>query len=167
MNRRVQWSANNGEYLLEITSDALGSLENECSRAENTETGGILIGYYSTDHLVAYITEISIPPPDSSFGNNWFQRGVQGLRLILINRWHNSSFKTYYIGEWHYHPAFQVTLSNVDIKQMNDICRSPNYHCKKPILLIAGKKQNTGRQIRLYIFPIGEVYCDYSILTSD
>jgi integrative and conjugative element protein (TIGR02256 family) len=156
------WTANNGEFLLEISANAMISLDKECSRNENLETGGILIGYYSVDHSVATITEITTPPSDSSFGYNWFLRGITGLQAILLNRWQHVNTRTYYIGEWHYHPAFHVIPSEEDVKQMEKISRTQSYHCKQPILMIAGKKQYLQRQIRVFVFPRGDCYHEYS-----
>ncbi|MHB8089804.1 MAG: Mov34/MPN/PAD-1 family protein [Anaerolineaceae bacterium] len=161
MNPTNNWVAKNGEYHLEITTNAHNALERECSKNENLETGGILIGYYSDDHATAIITEITTPPSDSSAGHTWFHRGIHGLQSILLNRWQHTSTRTYYIGEWHYHPALQVIPSNEDNNQMKDISRSQNYQCKKPIMLIAGRRLMGSRQVRIFIFPIGEDCYEY------
>jgi integrative and conjugative element protein (TIGR02256 family) len=161
MNTQDCWSANNGEYLLEITSDAWRLLEAECAEANGRETGGILIGYYSDDNSTAVITEVTLPPKDSTFGANWFVRGVIGLRTLLFRRWQNASRRTYYLGEWHYHPANHIMPSDDDIKQMKAISDRPEYQCKEPIMLIIGNKINSSKSFRVFVFPNGRAPFEY------
>jgi len=155
------WETNQGEYLFEINSDVWNFLESECSKANGRETGGILIGYYSDDRSTAMVTEATAPPIDSSYGYNWFQRGISGLKSLLIGHWKNSSRKIFYIGEWHYHPARMVVPSDEDYKQMREISNSENYQCKEPIMLIIGNRINDTRQIRAFVFPRGRKPSEY------
>ena len=162
MSAQGRWVANNGEYLLEISLDAWRFLEVECSKADGREIGGILIGYYSEDHSTAIITEASSPPQDSTYGYNWFWRGIAGLRSLLACRWQNTGRRTYYIGEWHYHPAVQVIPSSDDFSQMQEISRSSNYQSKEPIMLIIGQKYKGARPLRAFVFPHGRQPYEYS-----
>lgn len=165
MSAQGRWAANNGEYLLEISLDAWCFLEAECSKADGREIGGILIGYYSDDHSIAIITESSPPPQDSTYGYNWFRRGVAGLRSLLAHRWQNTGRRTYYVGEWHYHPAVQVIPSGEDFSQMQEINSSSNYQSKEPIMLIIGQKNKGARQLRAFVFPHGRQPYEYSRLS--
>lgn len=165
MSAQGRWAANNGEYFLEISLDAWRFLEVECSKADGREIGGILIGYYSVDNSTAIITEASSPPQDSTYGYNWFRRGVAGLKSILARRWQNTGRRTYYVGEWHYHPAVQVMPSDDDFSQMQEINRSSNYQSKEPIMLIIGQKHEGARQLRAFVFPHGTQPYEYSRLS--
>ncbi|MEL7655843.1 MAG: Mov34/MPN/PAD-1 family protein, partial [Bacillota bacterium] len=156
MRAQRKWAANDGKYFLEISPSAWRFLEFECSKANNRETGGILIGYYSNDHSTAIITEASSPPPDSTYGYNWFWRGIAGLRLLLFQHWRDTRCKTYYIGEWHYHPSVQIIPSSEDFNQMQAIRDLSNYKCREPILLIVGKKNKGAMQLRAFVFPSGK-----------
>lgn len=155
MSAQERWATNNCEYLLEISLDAWRVLEVECTKADDREIGGILIGYYSEDHSTAIITEASSPPQDSTYGYNWFRRGIAGLKSILAYRWQNADRRTYYVGEWHYHPTVQVIPSGDDFRQMQEINCSSNYHSKDPIMLIIGQKHKGARQLRAFVFPYG------------
>jgi len=155
MSAQERWATNNCEYMLEISLDALRFLEIECTKADGREIGGILIGYYSEDHSTAIITEASSPPKDSTFGYNWFRRGIAGLRSLLACRWQNAGRRTYYVGEWHYHPTVQVMPSGDDFRQMREISCSSNYQSKEPIMLIIGQKHKGTRQLRAFVFPHG------------
>lgn len=161
-----RWEANQGEYVLEILHDPWKFLESECVKANSRETGGVLIGYYSEDRTTAVVTEATSPPKDSLQGHNWFQRGVAGLKTLLAHRWKNTSRRTYYIGEWHFHPTVEVVPSNYDYKQMQDISNSTNYHCSEPIMLIVGENINGIRPVRVFIFPSGKTPLEYHRLVT-
>lgn len=154
MNKKQhKWSANNGEFLLEILPTALQSINEECLKAVNKETGGILIGYYTNNQSTAIVTEASSPPLDSSSGDTWFHRGVNGLKALLLRRWQDMNNRTFYLGEWHYHPFYPIIPSIEDLKQMKKISSSKRYHCKDPIMVILSKNHNGNRQIRAFVFP--------------
>lgn len=162
MNLHSSWSTKNGIYLLQILADAWKGLEIECAKAENTETGGIIIGYYSDDSTTAVITEFSQPPKDSILRSHWFVRGVNGLRDLLINRWNHPTKQTYYIGEWHYHPVPFVTPSETDFQEMKSISRLHKYRCKEPIMVIVGKMTGEARPLRIFVFPNKNPMFEYS-----
>ena len=151
--KQEKWMANKGEFLLEILPKAMKFIDEECQNAMNKETGGILIGYYTNNQSTAIVTEASSPPLDSLSGFTWFHRGEEGLKKILFQRWHNMNKRTYYIGEWHYHPVIQISPSNEDFKQMIKISGSRRYQCKDPIMMIFGKNNNGNRKIRAFVFP--------------
>lgn len=156
-----RWEANQGEYILKILHDPWKYIESECSKADGRETGGILIGYYSDDRTTATVTEATAPPKDSSYGHNWFQRGVAGLKSLLARRWKNTGRRTFYIGEWHFHPIEKVVPSKDDYKQMQDISNSTNYHCNEPIMLIIGEDIIGTRPVRAFVFPHGKQPHEY------
>ena len=156
-----RWEANQGEFIFEILPDPWKFIESECEKANSHETGGILIGYYSEDRTTALVTEATSPPKDSLQGHNWFQRGVAGLKMLLAHRWINTSRRTYYIGEWHFHPTVEIVPSDDDYKQMRDISISTNYHCSEPIMLIIGEGIGGKRPARVFIFPRGKKSFEY------
>ncbi len=155
------WEANQGEYIFEILQDPREFIESECVKANRRETGGILVGYYSEDRTSAIVTEATSPPKDSLQGQNWFQRGVAGLKMLLAHRWTNTSRRTYYIGEWHFHPTVEIVPSGDDYKQMRDISISTNYHCSEPIMLIIGEDIGGIRPARVFSFPRGKKPFEY------
>lgn len=155
VSRILKWVADNGVYQLQITEWAWHTFENECKKAERIETGGILIGYYYDDKSTAVITEATPPPKDSVSNTFAFQRGVSGLRTLLIEHWRNKKKRKYYLGEWHYHPTTHLEPSGIDLTQMILINQTAEYHCKQPIMILLGDKLEGIRQIRVYIFPFG------------
>lgn len=154
------WSArtSDGGYGLEIETSAWHELHRICTAAGDIETGGVLVGRYSTDLLTAVVIEVTGPPKDSRQGSSSFHRGVAGLRGILLRRW-LSRERTHYIGEWHFHPAAHIEPSGDDVAQMYRIRDDLNYHCSEPILLILGKLgEYQERVARAFVFPRGKEY---------
>ena len=52
----------------------------ECQKARNQEAGGILIGHYSRDHAMAFVTEVTSAPIDSKRGRTWFDAAFADSR---------------------------------------------------------------------------------------
>ena len=152
---RLEWRTDCRNYGMIIEKSPWETIRAECAKSINQETGGILIGYYSNNNQTAIVCEATPPPNDSQKGRNWFWRGVTGLRSLLLDRW-NENRKTYYIGEWHYHPAQVIEPSTTDLKQMIGISKSKRYYCSEPILIIIGRGSKAETPARAFVFPNGQ-----------
>jgi integrative and conjugative element protein (TIGR02256 family) len=142
-----------GAFAVELQASALSALDQYCRDAGSAETGGILVGRYSEDLSLAIVREATPPPTDSRRGRAWFVRGVNGLRDMLSKRWRVRE-RTYYVGEWHFHPAAHVEPSSDDFKQMLEISRARAYECKEPLLLIFGADRRQGQRVfRAFVCP--------------
>lgn len=143
-------------FNLEFGDAPLKELARLCTKSGELETGGVLIGYYTNDLSTAVVTELTGPPKDSKRGHSWFFRGVAGLKELLAQRWRQPR-KHHYIGEWHYHPANHVEPSQEDITQLIEISKNQDYHCKEPLMIIAGRGSKEFRPLRAFICSSGEV----------
>ena len=141
-----------GVYGLVLEEQVQRELIRVCTKSGELETGGILIGYYTDDLSTAVVNEVSSPPTDSVRGFSSFSRGVVGLSRLLKRRW-NSANRTYYLGEWHYHPVMQIKPSCIDMAQMLAIQADSKYYCNEPILLIVGKMHEEELRARAFVFP--------------
>ncbi|ADO70219.1 Mov34/MPN/PAD-1 family protein [Stigmatella aurantiaca] len=153
----TDWSGKtaDGTFAVQIQAPVLGALDRLCREAGAFETGGILIGRYSDDLAVAIVREATPPPLDSRRGRSWFVRGVGGLGDILGNSW-RAKERTYYVGEWHFHPVAHIEPSGDDFDQMLKISHAKKYDCKEPLLLILGTgKQDGWRSLRAFVCPAG------------
>lgn len=112
-------------------------IESYCKKQSTYETGGIIIGYYSSDQSSAMICDVTGAPLDSKSGRSSFFRGINGLNKYLKDLWKEGK---YYLGEWHYHPDFSSTPSGNDNQQMINISTNKNFACPEPILIVAGGK---------------------------
>lgn len=135
-----------GAFAVEFPSSVLTTLDRYCGEAGTVETGGILIGRHSSDLSVALVREATPPPSDSRRGRSWFVRGVRGLREMLRDNWQRKE-RTFYLGEWHFHPASRVEPSHDDFAQMVQIAQAREYDCREPLLLILGARRQKGRRI--------------------
>lgn len=121
---------------IELQAQHIAQLLSQCQRASKHETGGVLIGRYSLNRSMAFVTEVTPAPEDSKHGPSWFDRGIKGLAKRLQTSWRQTG--TFYLGEWHFHPGAVPNPSLVDSDQMAVIAESPLYACPEPILLIVG-----------------------------
>jgi integrative and conjugative element protein (TIGR02256 family) len=157
----LAWRTVDGAFGLRIEEAASRELDRLCSDAGELETGGVLIGRYSSDLAVAVILEVSPPPEDSHRGRSWFERGVAGLQEMFRWKW-RSGQRTHYVGEWHYHPAAIVEPSGEDLAQMHRISRSSGYQCREPIMLIMGSAGlGQDRPMRAFVFPHDEDHLEF------
>ena len=87
------------------------------------------------------------PPPDSHRTRALFRRGVDGLQRLLDRLWTRD--RTYYLGEWHFHPAGTPSPSGIDEREMRAIAHDRNYSCPEPVLVVMG----VGGQAQVWLFP--------------
>ena len=120
--------------------------------AGKIETGGILVGRYSSSLKKVYINDLSNAPSDSKAGFCWFIRGVRGLRDYLKKKWNQND--EYYLGEWHFHPLDVPNPSSTDIAQLKKIPLDKRFNCKEPILIIVSKNSI------VYNISINLLLCD-------
>lgn len=144
------WSRDN-RLGVRLSTSELDQMLKICEKAFPKETGGLLIGHYTSSLDCAIITKIYGPPDDSRAGRTWFSRGVQGLKAILSNYWKEGD---YYLGEWHAHPRGASTPSETDRSQMNLIARTKDFECREPLLILVGGTPKN-YQTRLMVFRVG------------
>lgn len=118
-----------------VPLEQLSLLHKLCEESNPYETGGIIIGRYSDDGSVAFVSEMTNSPNDSIKKMTSFKRGIHGLQKKLDMLWDKSY---YYLGEWHYHPNSSPTPSRSDIEQMLSLSHDKKLNCPEPILIILG-----------------------------
>ena len=152
------WSGwtEDGTHGCRIAASVVRALGRMCRDAGDLETGGILVGRYADETMVAHVAEATAPPTDSQRGRTWFTRGVRGLRELLATRW-SAKERSHYVGEWHFHPADAIVPSAADFSQMNTIALAYEYRCPEPILVIVGRRSGRGSPaLRVFVCPRGE-----------
>jgi integrative and conjugative element protein (TIGR02256 family) len=147
-------STEDGRFAVELPASVRSALDGFCAESGAVETGGILVGRYSDDLIRALVCEATPPPSDSKRGRSWFIRGVSGLREMLGRRW-QARERSFYVGEWHFHPATSVSPSSDDFSQMLKISQTRDYDCKAPLMLIFGAVKHEGARIfRAFVCPV-------------
>lgn len=157
MSEREYWS-DGYRYGVKIGDDIIAMMVRLCVQAVGKETGGIVVGQYTEDLRCAQILTASSAPRDSRSGPTWFYRGVRSLQRWLDGMWARKN--QYYLGEWHFHPHGAPQPSLTDIRQMEQIAGSPDYHCPEPILVIIGGDVTRNWSVGLYVFPRGLPYTE-------
>lgn len=130
MNPNHAWITSCQRYSLQVTASSWQQIDHESGQSGAIETGGILVGHYTSDKSTAVVTEALPPPKDSMRGRSWFHRGISGLRGLLVKCW-NNQVRTYYIGEWHYHP--------VSILEPSGYGSNVWYQCRFPVPMPAAR----------------------------
>lgn len=156
MKRSVPLSFSNpsAPYTVTLEAAALSKMVSDCVQAGTGETGGILIGKYSSDGRIALISEITSHPKDSIRSSVTFLRGIFGLKELLASRWNES---LHYVGEWHYHPGGSPEPSGTDKHAMRSIAANPKYSCREPILIILGGRSPRQANLSVTVFPANKV----------
>ena len=142
-------------YSVAIGKTQIQKILSLCCAINRSETGGILIGHYSSKHDCAHIKTIVGPAQDSIHKRTSFLRGVSGLQTKIDLFWNR--YRHYYLGEWHFHPFASSKASAQDIQQMTSIALSSDYNCPEPILLIVGGDPSASFTISAYAFPKGQL----------
>jgi len=146
---KIRFKSIDDKFSAEITDEILDDIHLECIKANNTETGGILIGKYSKDRSNAIISSITGPPKDSKHSKCTFEIGVIGLDKIIDD---NLDLGYRCIGDWHFHPNSSPKSSITDDKQMKKFASYKPLNCPEPILLIIGGNQTKGWEISVNVY---------------
>ena len=124
-----------GGALVTFSASAIRDMVAAAAAAKGNETGGVLIGRYSSDLSSAWVEKATAAPPDSEASPTWFIRGRLGLDRLLRRSW---SAGSHYLGEWHSHPAYHPSPSSDDLYAIQKIAENQSYRCQRPILAIIG-----------------------------
>lgn len=136
-------------YFIELSKEAYMQMLQYCDQAAPDETGGILIGKYSSDCKTAHIMQITPAPECSKQTKCQFHRSSNGLKEILDAAWDEGQ---YYLGEWHSRPTGSSFPSEIDKKQMIDLSHNKQLKCPEPILVVVGGNKDTwDLSVHLYV----------------
>ncbi len=94
-----------------VSTRALETIERECWKSPDTETGGILVGFRDEDQVT--ITDATGPGPKSERSRQHFVKDTAYLQAVL-----NLLFEYYqvnYLGVWHKHPESMPYPSDGDV----------------------------------------------------
>ena len=94
-----------------VSTKALETIEMECWKYPDTETGGILVGFRDKDQVT--ITDATGPGPKSERSRQHFVKDTAYLQAVL-----NLLFEYYqvnYLGVWHKHPKSMPYPSDGDV----------------------------------------------------
>jgi integrative and conjugative element protein (TIGR02256 family) len=99
------------------------------------ETGGILMGYYSSMEECSII-EIIGPGPKARHGHFNFDPDYQFQEKEVAAVYEASGRRHSYLGDWHTHPRGSDSLSSMDRAALKQIGRSQAARCPNPLMLL-------------------------------
>ena len=103
------------------------------------ETGGALVGVVDFRRKVIAVVDALSPPPDSRGDAGSFTRGVKGLEERLRAVSDRTGGIVRYIGEWHTHPRWSVSLPSLtDLQQLLTLRHELQREGLPATMLIAG-----------------------------
>tara|TARA_R110001583_G_scaffold178502_3_gene334466 strand:+ start:1434 stop:1886 length:453 start_codon:yes stop_codon:yes gene_type:complete len=96
------------------------------------ETGGILLGFIKNDTI--YIEVASKPGENAIHEEYYFKADSDYVNMIIDMEYANSDGKIKYLGEWHTHPEYIPTPSELDLISLSEITTSKGDFCIMVIL---------------------------------
>jgi integrative and conjugative element protein (TIGR02256 family) len=97
-----------------LAQSAFDSMLAEADRCAPYETGGVLMGYRSSDPEALVIVEIVGPGPDAKHGLTSFAPDHAFQQVEIDRIYIRSDRRITYLGDWHTHPKGVAELSLTD-----------------------------------------------------
>ncbi len=107
----------------------------ESSASKDIETGGILLGYRTSDGKYVII-RITGPGPKAVRTATQFEKDTEYCQGEIEKTFRELGDKGLYLGEWHYHSIGGNSPSGIDIKSLTEIAVQENYRIDKPVMII-------------------------------
>jgi integrative and conjugative element protein (TIGR02256 family) len=126
------------ECLVQLPDVLLDTMKALASEATPNETGGTLVGYYSEDRRVAFVTQVLVAKAGARRKRSGFFRPPDSVDDQLRRVYKETKGRTYFLGDWHSHPLGQPTPSSVDLGTLRGLARSPSVATDTPIMIIVG-----------------------------
>jgi hypothetical protein len=107
-------------------------------RGPRVETGGLLFGQFDEFLKIAWVTEVSGPPPDSRASAEGFLCGVAGTTELSEEKRTRTRDSVSFIGMWHTHPGNVPSPSCTDFSAMSQLRSSSSAMPRHFLMLILG-----------------------------
>lgn len=121
-------------------------------RSVADETGGLLFGETDETLGLAWITNVSGPPSDSTFSPEGFVCGTDGTKELCEAHSERSHGVVRYVGTWHSHPVSVAEPSDTDYAGIATIFGSAPDEGAHQLMVIVGHASDPAPQIGAYAF---------------
>ncbi len=151
----IRWVADGVDIRVSQSAwrDVMGWIHsNARERSTAHETGGLLFGDIDDTLGIAWITNVSGPPRDSTYSANGFICGTHGTKKMSEDyraRTHNI---VRYVGTWHSHPVSAAKPSATDYMGITDIFATAPDCGIRQMMAIIGHSAQARPQLGVYIF---------------
>ncbi|WP_170865260.1 MULTISPECIES: Mov34/MPN/PAD-1 family protein [Hymenobacter] len=125
------------EFTLWLSESAYKAILLEAMRRMPCETGGILLGYWSTPQE-AVITAIIGPGPKAVHRKRSFQPDSTYHEREIARHYEESGRTETYLGDWHTHPKAGAYMSSKDESTLRVLADYAPARLLTPIMMILG-----------------------------
>ena len=126
-------------------------------RSPQHETGGLLFGAFDETLGIAWITNVSGPPADSSFAVEHFVCGTQGTKELCQDYENRTHRIVRYVGTWHSHPISIAEPSPTDYAGIGAIFATAPEDSAHQLMVIVGHASDEHPEIGAYAFEKSEL----------
>lgn len=126
-----------------LSESAGATIKQSAASTHPRETGGVLLGVYTTAGRPWVCQAVVIPSRKST---PTYYDVVAGARPEAVEAARVHDMRLGYLGDWHSHPA-DVGPSAVDRATMQRIGADPDAHCAHPLLIIARRDAGGGYRL--------------------
>ena len=145
------WQSADGRYRVKINRRCVQRMIRLAVAHYPDEVGTPLVGHYSADGQIAYVTSIAPLPPDSKGERFSFIRGVAGLPEFFHRLGRRFRGHRYRVGEWHSHPNAAPRPSGTDNENQSALASDEREGLPEALLVILGGDAAT-KPMRLCVF---------------
>lgn len=132
------WLFPERECKVRVPGEVLALMRRMAADTKPKETGGTLVGHYSGDREVAFVTDALEAKTGAHKGHARFYRPPDDVDGQLTRTYEESGGITHYLGEWHTHPAAAPTPSPTDLSTLRGLARSRSVATDTPFMIILG-----------------------------
>lgn len=134
------WRFPQRDCTVQVCGKVLAAMLEMAASAKPRETGGTLVGHYSEDHRVAFVTGALEAQIGARKERARFYRPPDDVDGQLARIYEESGGLTHYLGEWHTHPDAAPTPSSTDLSTLRGLARSRSVATDTPFMIILGGK---------------------------
>ena len=151
----IRWVAGGLDFRLSVNAwrDMTGWIRAGArERSREHETGGLLFGEFDETLGIAWISNVSGPPRDSTFSAELFVCGTHGTRELCKDYEDRTHRIKRYVGTWHSHPVSPAEPSATDYAGIGAIFATALEGSAHQLMLIVGHAKEERPKIGVYAF---------------
>lgn len=119
-----------------ISAPTIVDMLSEASRVLPSETGGVLLGYWTSSRREVVVTRVIGPGPMAVHTPLGFTPDGQWQQRMVARAYRRSNRIETYLGDWHTHPSGSLKPSRLDTKTAKAIADTRAARVRQPLLII-------------------------------